>query len=281
MPRSTFAGAGPRRCYPWPALGVASVDFNHNEILLLQGQRVVGSVYSSCQRRKGCAEIPRRSRCMALDHHPYGGHTCLGLWTRLCAWGLAPKSCMSAYKGHSSAVTRVRFSPDGSMVASGSEAGRIIIWDLTAGKLLHEFKHSGGVRGLEYHPNDFLLASTGGDRCIRFWDVDRMCLIEQTARENAVPSCIRFKPDGSELISASSDSARAWRWEPSQMVAHLDAPWDAVGDMRLSSTRQNQLVICSSADSFVSAWVVNLDGNPDGIVNPGAIKSKRSKGGRR
>ena len=135
---------------------------------------------------------------------------------------------------------------------------------------MHEFKHSGGVRGLEYHPNDFLLASTGGDRCIRFWDVDRMCLIEQTARENAVPSCIRFKPDGSELISASSDSARAWRWEPSQMVAHLDAPWDAVGDMRLSSARQNQLVICSSADSFVSAWVVNLDGNPEGIANLGS-----------
>lgn len=241
--------------------GVSAVDFDHKEDIIASGSEGgsikvfdLGSQGKVIRTYQG-----HRSACTCIDHHPFGGYIVTGsMDTSVRLWDLRRKSCMSAYKGHSSPVTCVRFSPDGSMVASGSESGRILIWDLTAGKLLHEFKHGGGVRGLEYHPNDFLLASSGGDRCLKFWDVDRMCLIEQTPKENSSPSCIRFTPDGSELVSASSDSLRAWAWEPSRMIAHVDAPWSVVDDMRLSSARQNQLVVCSSSDSFVSAWVVNL-----------------------
>lgn len=34
------------------------------------------------------------------------------------------------------------------------------IWDLTAGKLLHDFKfHEGHIRSIEFHPLEFLLAT--------------------------------------------------------------------------------------------------------------------------
>ena len=39
------------------------------------------------------------------------------------------------------------------------------LWDLTAGKLLHSFQHpSGSVQCLQFHPNEFLLATGGSDR---------------------------------------------------------------------------------------------------------------------
>lgn len=34
------------------------------------------------------------------------------------------------------------------------------VWDLTAGKLLHEFKsHEGQIQSLDFHPHEFLLAT--------------------------------------------------------------------------------------------------------------------------
>ena len=34
------------------------------------------------------------------------------------------------------------------------------VWDLTAGKLLHDFKfHDGHIRSLDFHPLEFLLAT--------------------------------------------------------------------------------------------------------------------------
>lgn len=34
------------------------------------------------------------------------------------------------------------------------------LWDLTAGKLLHEFKsHEGQIQCIDFHPHEFLLAT--------------------------------------------------------------------------------------------------------------------------
>jgi katanin p80 WD40 repeat-containing subunit B1 len=34
------------------------------------------------------------------------------------------------------------------------------VWDLTAGKLLHDFKfHEGHIRSIDFHPLEFLLAT--------------------------------------------------------------------------------------------------------------------------
>ena len=39
------------------------------------------------------------------------------------------------------------------------------LWDLTSGKLLHDFKqHTAAVNCVEFHPKEFLLATAGNDR---------------------------------------------------------------------------------------------------------------------
>lgn len=41
------------------------------------------------------------------------------------------------------------------------------LWDLTAGKLMFEFTgHTGPVNVVEFHPNEYLLASGSSDRYI-------------------------------------------------------------------------------------------------------------------
>ncbi|KAI3499089.1 hypothetical protein L1887_34882 [Cichorium endivia] len=55
------------------------------------------------------------------------------------------------------AVNMIGFSPDGRWVVSG---GLDNIWDLIAGKLLHEFNvHEGQIKSKDFHPLEFLLAT--------------------------------------------------------------------------------------------------------------------------
>lgn len=50
------------------------------------------------------------------------------------------------------------------------------VWDLTAGKLLHDFKfHEGHIRSIDFHPLEFLLAT--GEHVISMWlSSDEACL---------------------------------------------------------------------------------------------------------
>ena len=41
------------------------------------------------------------------------------------------------------------------------------LWDLTSGKLLHDFKqHTAAVNCVEFHPKEFLLATASNDRFV-------------------------------------------------------------------------------------------------------------------
>ncbi|KAI3852408.1 hypothetical protein MKX03_018888, partial [Papaver bracteatum] len=58
------------------------------------------------------------------------------------------------------------------------------MWDLAAGKLLHEFKnHDCQVCCIDIHPHEFLLATGSADRTVKFWDLETFELIASAGPE--------------------------------------------------------------------------------------------------
>lgn len=57
------------------------------------------------------------------------------------------------------------------------------VWDLTAGKLLHDFQHEDSITGLEFHPSEFVLATSSADRTVKWWDLQTSELIDTAGPE--------------------------------------------------------------------------------------------------
>lgn len=75
--------------------------------------------------------------------------------------------------GHLGPVTVVKYSPDGSLLASGSEDFTVRVWDAHDGSLLHELiGHTDMVTDLSFSPDGKTLASSSTDGSVRFWDVE-------------------------------------------------------------------------------------------------------------
>ena len=115
--------------------------------------------------------------------------------------------------GHTDQVWNAVFSPDGKLIASGSEDGTAKIWDAATGKELLTLKASTnrGVNGVDFSPDGKTLATADADSTARIWDVatgkELMTLNGHTDRVQ----CVDFSPDGTRLATASNDhTVRIW-----------------------------------------------------------------------
>ena len=73
---------------------------------------------------------------------------------------------------HDAAVNAINFSPNGRLLASGSDDRTAIIWDTESGKSKHILKgHDQTVRAVRFSPDGSLLASGSGNASVVLWDV--------------------------------------------------------------------------------------------------------------
>ena len=103
-----------------------------------------------------------------------------------------------------SAVNSVAFSPDGTLLASGTSNG-IRLWDVRTGKLKSVWKwRKGRTERIVFSPDSQLLVSGGEDNLVRIWNM-RTARVMRVLRGHSAPIIgLAFSPDGSTLASTSA-----------------------------------------------------------------------------
>lgn len=66
-----------------------------------------------------------------------------------------------------------RFSPDGKLLAAGTDSGPVYVWDTATGKIRHSFSgHNGAIIFLSFSTDAKTLASTSADGTVVVWDLN-------------------------------------------------------------------------------------------------------------
>jgi WD40 repeat protein len=113
----------------------------------------------------------------------------------------------SPLSGHQGAVNSVAFSPDGKLLASGSDDSTVILWDVRTHRRLGQLTgHKGAVARVVFSPDGRLLVSGSSDGTVIFWDVATLQPLGRPLAIHAGPvTSLAFDPGGRQLISSSDD----------------------------------------------------------------------------
>ena len=87
-------------------------------------------------------------------------------------WDVTSGRPIAALKGHGRAVSKVAFSRDGKLLASGGTDNTIKIWDVATRSELRSFAgHTAAIESMDFSPDGRLLASASDDGSTFLWDM--------------------------------------------------------------------------------------------------------------
>ena len=109
--------------------------------------------------------------------------------------------------GHGDRVISAAFSPDGTVIATGSFDHKAKLWDATSGKWLRDFNgHGKEVRGIAFNYDGKILATASSDGTAKLWNVATGSEIRTLQGHNGIVTEVAFSPDGTKVATASFDT---------------------------------------------------------------------------
>ncbi|XP_013399148.1 WD repeat, SAM and U-box domain-containing protein 1 [Lingula anatina] len=115
--------------------------------------------------------------------------------------------------GHGYYVHCCVFSPFGTMLASCSTDGKVILWDSKTGEKKGTFEHpsKSGIRVCRFSPNSSWLVTGSDDETLVIWDMKTKKLHRTLVGHTAYVNAVAYTPCSGFLVSGSSNGdLRAW-----------------------------------------------------------------------
>jgi RNA polymerase sigma factor (sigma-70 family) len=192
-------------------------------LLLVLAVAVVGAVSLMVRASSPATPPPRPPEVLPRDKEGADGRAGGTEWVRI----------RTIEKAHVACITGIAWSPDGKILVSAGDDGRVKLWDWTTGKmrvnLCHfwdldkppaaQQAHVGRVYAVAFSPDGKTIATGASDRTAKLWEV-------ATGRERAIGdfgawvSSVAFSPDSRYLaavgsapsLAFSGPEVRFWRW---------------------------------------------------------------------
>lgn len=191
--------------------------------------------------------------------------------------------------GHTATVNQVVFNDDGSLLVSASDDGRVLIWEVETGEILHELTVGIAVNDVVYGGNvdTLVLGLQSGEAVV--WNIpqnvpllvaDLTRLPEPVLEEGqtAVVTSIAYHP-GQEILAAGYASGRILIWDvrADEPIVEEKSHEDAVNDLLFSP--DGRYVYTASSDertlkiSALTGRMVDLYAGHTNEVNDIAISA--------
>ncbi len=165
--------------------------------------------------------------------------------------GTGDKVRMQVQNGHTSEVNEVAWSPNGSVLASGSSDTKIILWSKNGNLLKELVGHSNEVTSLEWNPNGKVFASGSNDSTVHLWRYNGSIIKVLTGHSSEV-NIVAWSPDGKILASGSGDKTiRLWRTN-GDLIKELSGHSESI--IVISWSPDGSILATGSSDGIMRLW---------------------------
>src|SRR6266568_5163883 len=160
-------------------------------------------------------------------------------------------------RGHTEEIRQIAWSPDGRLLASGSNDQTVRLWDVATGQALHTLTgHTDPVGSVAWSSDGRLLASSSGDQTVRLWDGVTGQVLHSLTGHTSWVSSVAWSPDGRQLASGSYDqTVRLWDVTTGRQIRALEGHTDDISGISFSA--DSRILASKSGDGTVRLWKVD------------------------
>ncbi|CAI8016279.1 Cell division cycle protein 20 homolog [Geodia barretti] len=168
--------------------------------------------------------------------------------------------CVAQYVHHKLEVCSLKWSPDGTKLASGSNDNLVCLWPSGSGILEPQTVlagHQAAVKAVSWCPWRSNLLATGGgsnDRCIKLWNVSLGKCVESIETQSQVSS-LAWNRESKEIISSHGNPKNhlaVWKCSTMCKVGEITGHQGRILQMSLSPRKSS--VATLSADETLRVW---------------------------
>jgi WD40 repeat protein len=157
-------------------------------------------------------------------------------------------------KGHTFAVTDIRFGPRGNTLLSTSVDGTARLWNRATGSELAVFKADGNLQKSLFSSDGELVLTTLSDNTARIWNTDGEELTRLVGHKDGVTAAA-FSSDGRLVVTGSLDgTAVVWSLPAGRPILTLEGHSGPLTDVEFSADSSS--IVTASRDRTARIWRV-------------------------
>jgi WD40 repeat protein/uncharacterized caspase-like protein len=166
------------------------------------------------------------------------------------------RQLVRTFKGHSSTIAALRFTPNGQTLASASWDKTIKLWRAGDGTLLSTLQgHQDGVTSLDFSSDGQTLVSGSEDKTLKLWRVADGTLLKTLQGHQQGITSVAFSPDGQTIASGSHDqTVKLWHSDGTllQTIAQPD-----LAVLAVQFSPDGQWLAIARQDNTLQLWRVH------------------------